>query len=1244
MKKSLIAISMAMSCMASASGPQALFSKPFSFEDKVNTVLNKDHEGATNRYFVHLRGQPLAFAAQSEPSFKGKLDTQTQFAQQFKAQVKSQQQAFHQEAQSLLGEKKEILYSYDTVFNGVSMELTEKQAEKLLSLPNVLKVERQISYEMQTDVGPEFIGAKPIWNGETMQAIGAKGEGVVVGIIDSGVNTDHPSFQATGGDGYTHTNPLGSGNYLGDCVENKSLCNDKLIGVFSYASITDSFGDVRPHVGEDYNGHGSHVASTAAGNVLTNVPVHKPGNTPESDGTPLAGTNFAQISGVAPHANIVSFQVCLPVSGCDMGAMVKAVEDAINAGVDVINMSIGPSVEGPQPWNSALDLAFLSATEAGVFVSLSAGNSGPGSNTVGHLAPWTTQVANASHDRVVEKTLSAGPGVTVSFTDIKGLGGFSEAVSAELVYAGDVDSFRKECNFFTWRDYPELEGKIVLCDRGGISLYDKVDRIAQLGGVGVVIRNVDGSNTEQYSIPYPIAGMQITQSQGEELLAWARSESAPVISINAGAATRKSDQGNIVNISSSRGPTSFLPELLSPHLAAPGTDIYGAYADEQPFNANPTPSDYNFLSGTSMASPHVAGAAALLRQINPSWTPAQIQSALMMTANSQMTRAEDGQSADLWDRGAGMIRVDKAANAGLIMAVSTEEFMAANPALQGDAKALNVPYLIDSNCPGTCTWERTFTATQAGTYRFSQKGYNYYISEMTFTPAEVTLSAGEQVTVTIAATFSEWAADEWIDGNVQITSDVVTQPSLTLPLRIKPLVAHVPSTVSQEYYWQNAGFDIKDYAFRRPEQIFITHSPLIKGQTTELKISADDNNTPFDSFDKGAAFFMLDVAEGAPLDIIIGRSQATDADLFVGLDTNGDGLPQAVERVCVAASTRNVGEQCTLSGDAPGQYWVMAWNYEGSGAEEDLIAIDVVRSTPENWVSMNVLPATNSSAFEKMPFTILWDKQLDANTNYYGSIEVFEQDQYTGMSVSHGTTSVIVNQLSSAMTLTAANTDISTGVPTELTLTLAPNPLDEDVSYTANIALAPGFIASSESEHVRVEGNTLLVNATQPANTTEPLALILSPVLAQPLEGEFVHTFTLSNSKGDKLSGNLVQQNPNHAPVATVSNSTLSVKEGQSFTLDATASSDPDGDQLEIVWQQLQGPAAMAANTSGAQLTLETPDVERDTTLVFEVTVSDGEFATTARVNVEVENNSSSGSLFWLLILLAPAIVRRKLL
>ncbi len=1242
MKKSLIAMSLAISCVANASPTHTIFSKPFSFEDKVDSVVNKDHQGATNRYFVHLRGQPLAFAAQHQPNFKGKLNSQSQFAQQFKAQVKTQQQVFLQAAQNLLGEKKNILYSYDTVFNGVAVELTEQQAEQLLKLPTVLKVERQISYDMQTDAGPEFIGAKPIWNAQTTQQMSAKGEGMIVGIIDSGINTDHPSFQATGDDGYTHINPLGSGTYLGDCVENKTLCNDKLIGVFSYDSITDNFGDVRPHVGEDYNGHGSHVASTAAGNILNNVPIYQVGNTEQSDGVPIKGAQFAQLSGVAPHANIVSFQVCLPVSGCDMGAMVKAVEDAINAGVDVINMSIGPSAEGSSPWSSALDLAFLSATQAGVFVSLSAGNSGPGSNTVGHLAPWTTQVANASHDRVIEKTISAGEGVSATFNNITGLGGFSEAVSAELVYAGDVDSFRKECNFFTWRDYPALQGKVVLCDRGGISLYDKVDRIQKLGGVGVVIRNVEGSSTEQYSIPYPMAAMQVTQSQGEQLLAWARNEASPLININAGETKRQFNKGNIVNATSSRGPTSFLPELLSPHLAAPGTDIYAAYADEQPFNTNPAPSDFNFLSGTSMASPHVAGAAALLKQLNPHWSTAEIQSALMLTANSQMTRAEDTDIATIWDRGAGMIQVDKAANTGLVMPLASEAFLAANPALQGDVKTLNVPYLIDSNCPGTCTWQRTFKATQAGTYRFAQKGYNYYISELMFTPSEVTLAAGEEVTVSIAATISEWASDEWIDGNVSITSNQAEQPELTLPLRIKPLIARVPASYAQPYYWQKAGFDIADYAFRRPAQIYVTHSPLVKGQTTELHISADDNDTPFDNFETGVGFFMLDVTQGTPLDIVISRSQAIDADLFVGLDTNGDGQPQAVERVCVAASTRNVGERCSLSNDASGQYWVMAWNYTGSGEAVDTIAIDIVRNTPENRISMNVLPTTGSNAFESMPFSILWDKQLDENSNYYGTIEVFEEDEFTGMSVSHGETNLVINQLTAAMALTASSNEVTTAVPSTFTLTLAPNPLDQDVSYQATIELAAGFIATSDDDRVEVSDNTLTVNAMQRAHTNEQITIPLSVTLAKPMAGEFIHQFTLTNSKGDSQTGSLMQVNPNHAPTATIASTTMHVEEGQSFTLDASQSSDPDGDELLVEWRQLQGPAAMTESKTGMTLTLDTPSVERDTTLVFEVTISDGEFSTTSTVNVEVTNRSSSGSLFWLLILCMPAILRKR--
>jgi len=219
---------------------------------------------------------------------------------------------------------------FTDALNAYTVTLTQKQALAMAQLPQVAYVQRSELRPLQTDRGPEFIGAKAVWSGGASTFAPYKGDGIVVGIVDTGSNTDHPSFAAIGGDGYHHVNPLGAGNYLGDCATGHATCNDKLIGVWSWPVITDSFDGVRPPSGEDYNGHGSHTASTVAGNVVNNVPLLG-SSLGDGDGTPT-GFTFAQVSGVAPHANIVAYQVCFPTGGCPDEAILTAVDPRKNKG------------------------------------------------------------------------------------------------------------------------------------------------------------------------------------------------------------------------------------------------------------------------------------------------------------------------------------------------------------------------------------------------------------------------------------------------------------------------------------------------------------------------------------------------------------------------------------------------------------------------------------------------------------------------------------------------------------------------------------------------------------------------------------------------------------------------------------------------------------------------------------------------------------------------------------------------
>ncbi len=289
-----------------------------------------------------------------------------------------------------------LLFRYDVIFGGFAAEMSEVEATLISQLDEVKAVYPDNIRYIDTDVSPTWLGTTGIWNGDYVRETGdgpsmTKGEGVLVGMLDTGINMDHPSFAATGPvDGYVHTNPFGSGVYKGLCATNPTnyICNDKLVGVYSYVAGLETI------TGEDGNGHGSHTASTAAGNTV-NL------------------TSTSSISGMAPHANIIAYDVCYG-GACPDSASVFAVQQAVLDGVDVINYSIGPSAgPGNNPYNDPIELAFLEIVKTGGVVSTSAGNKGPASSSTWKGAPWDITVANTGHRQssadVLNRSSSRGP-------------------------------------------------------------------------------------------------------------------------------------------------------------------------------------------------------------------------------------------------------------------------------------------------------------------------------------------------------------------------------------------------------------------------------------------------------------------------------------------------------------------------------------------------------------------------------------------------------------------------------------------------------------------------------------------------------------------------------------------------------------------------------------------------------------------------------------------------------------------
>lgn len=812
-----------------------------------------------------------------------------------------QQSSVLSEINQLVGQRK-TRQQFVNAINGFSLTLTQDEAEKVASLANVVSVQRSKMYQLHTDEGPKRIGADKVWVGNTSTNLPFKGEGTIVGIIDTGVNTDHPAFADIGGDGYDHTNPNGSGNYIGDCAidEFKSRCNDKLIGVRSYSVITDTYADIYPKVGEDVSGHGSHTASTAAGNVLKDVDLVTAIASPASDGKVLKEKLFPELSGVAPHANIISYQVCYPLEGCPSEALIAAIEDAVVDGVDAINFSIGNVMNTTSPWDDSIELAFLGAHQAGIAVAASAGNSGSSGGQelmtyIDHASPWLLNVAASTTGRTIaiDTTVSDfSGGSNVPANPIKAGGINTSSVSGIVVHAkkfgnalctepfaaGTFDNLRNS----EGTPYVDTDGNpakvIVVCDRGSNPRVEKAEHIAAGGAEGFILRNTasygDEANvvsTDTYAVP----GIHISSNQwGSTFSNWLNSASSTGhrLTISATSIARKVDDNAADELAdfSSRGPSVANPEHLVPSVTAPGVSIYAAINDESPFaerlEQTPATGDFGIYSGTSMAAPHVAGALALLSQARPDWTVAEKQSALQLTAEPVVTYAiakgqawEKNPKAEVYRAGTGRINVAAAIDAGLILDENYENMLAANPANGGIVHKLNLPEMVNFSCKPTCNWIRTFTATKDGSWtvsadeitnwsetddrRFVQQG-----AKIEIIPNKFTLKAGESQSVMVKASIMN---SQDVNGNSEVElhshllfkEDNNSAPEMRLPVVFQYDNGELPERLAVTAHRNNSSFTVKDMVLPAMKQPTTRTYQAVKAERHSVTLTKDNDFT-----------------------------------------------------------------------------------------------------------------------------------------------------------------------------------------------------------------------------------------------------------------------------------------------------------------------------------------------------------------------------------------------------------------
>jgi subtilisin family serine protease len=676
----------------------------------------------------------------------------------------------HAEALSKIGGGQKT-YDYSYSFNGFAARLSHQQAKNLQSTDGVVAVWADEPQILDTATTTDFLGLTApggLWD------MGVQGEDVIIGIIDGGVWPESLSFSDRTG---TNGNSKKDGKldyrqipgWHGKCTPgeqfNASHCNQKLIGARYYnagfggnegidATLPWEFNSPR-----DFGGHGSHTASTSGGNA----------NTPLTGDQALFGT----ANGIAPRARIASYKTCwqTPTGGsCFSSDSIAAIDQAVADGVDVLNYSISGSRTN---FLDGVEVAFAFAADAGVFVAASAGNSGS-TSTVAHPGPWLTTVAASTHDRNYDAELTLGDGSSYTGASTNTTG-----VAADLVYSADVvlagaDPDEGRLCYPGTLDSALVAGKIVLCDRGTIARVDKSLAVFIAGGVGSILANPDPGmslNADFHSVPT----VHVDNVAGDAIRAYATGGGTPTAEI-APSYFSPVPAPAIAGFSS-RGPLlAGDGDLLKPDVAAPGVDVLAAVAP--PGNSG---QDFASYSGTSMASPHVAGLAALLTEMHPDWSPMMIKSAMMTTGYDLIS------GADPFAQGAGHVDPLKVGDPGLVYDHGFNDWL---DFVFGGGTArtdLNGASIAIGSLLGSQTVSRTVTSvgdsTETYTFTSSVPGI-----DVVATPSSFTIEPGATQTFDLEITANGAALNSYNSGFAYWTGDmghVVRSPIVVRPLKVR---------------------------------------------------------------------------------------------------------------------------------------------------------------------------------------------------------------------------------------------------------------------------------------------------------------------------------------------------------------------------------------------------------------------------------------------------------------------------
>jgi subtilisin family serine protease len=746
---------------------------------------------------------------------------------------------------SRVGTGAQKIYGYQYSLNGFAARMSVAQAHKLAQQPEVLKV-------WDDEVRPLATNHSAVFLGLFQQTVGLRGtpglngEDIVIGVIDSGIAPEHPALS----DKRTADRPklcrtswaesslLGKWlcrrykkmpdvlnfeppeNWNGICEAGErfteSNCNNKLIGARYFvdgAMATGPIDEGEIFSPRDADGHGTHTATTAAGNKVK---------------ASIFGTFLGNVEGMAPRARIAVYKACWVRPGetkasCNTSDLAFAIDAAVADGVDIINYSVGSSlatVTAPD------DVALMAATKAGVLTVVAAGNEGPNYSTIGSPAggPWiVTAGASSRNGQHSLEALQIDAPATIAGKYAVREASFTpplkdhDPIDAKLVLVDDDDDRLANGDAGTTFDAcepivndSEISGNVAFIQRGGCTFEVKIINAQDAGAKAVVVFNIAGAPTVMTgaSGQADIPALMIGQADGNLILAEMTADVGVEVILDKGFFLSVTDTGNVVGAFSARGPAP-VPDILKPDVTAPGINILAGYT---PDAANSVPDEkFAFLTGTSMSAPHVAGVAALIRQAHPEWSPAAIKSALMTTARQNVQQQDGRTPANPFDFGSGHIAPNDANDPGLVYDISDDEYDAfacgiESPAIDqqrcdelGSAgisfatTALNQPNIVASRMTNAVTITRRVTNVSDESESYLAEVVAPTGMSVQVSPVSLNVAPGMSANFDVTITYQSGPLDLWRFGSLtwksarhSVRSVIAARPvSLTAPVEVK---------------------------------------------------------------------------------------------------------------------------------------------------------------------------------------------------------------------------------------------------------------------------------------------------------------------------------------------------------------------------------------------------------------------------------------------------------------------------